>query len=506
MHSPLALLRAQTSVIAQSVIKQLSTKSLPLREAGFTLLSTLVAVLSGGLEAQLSALVGAIEGVVKTSTGEGAGLSGAATGLKIQVLAFLGLIIRSHGNEVLGNGVGAKIVGLVLASVGDRFNKIAAEAFRSCTDLVRIMRPLGARTTSSSGQAEQQGHLETLFTTTLARLSTPDADEAVKSAGLLTLGTLLSHAGNTFERQSVEGALGLLKERLRNEVGRLTTVRVVGLVGSTESALYLPYANGGDGDEAYFEEWLRESVVEVAALLRKVERGLKVAAFECIARLIGSTSSSTGGKKVVLGETTIKALLADLQPLLSDGDMTLLPLALDTLFTLLLQHASTSTVAVQAIEAQIAKTILPSLLALVQSPLLIAGPSLEGLLGFFDAYVRAGADPSTLIAQLLQAVERGFASSASTSKKVVGVSGAGVGEEGVQRIVNGSRCVGIVVRGQRADEELVEKVVNEWEKTILVSSPANLVDMVTGADQAIRFRIVEQNVAFLVDFRLVDPR
>lgn len=420
MIRPVALLRAQTPAIAKSIIKQLTAKSLIARQAGFALLHELISVVDSALETQIPGLVARIEIALK---GSDSGLSGAATSLKIEVLSFLGLFFRTHLAKNFSEELG-KLIPLLVAAIRDKFNKIAAEAFLTSADLVKVLRPLTPAVATISATTSSQ--IESIYTATMDRLASTDADEEVKGKGIMCLGVLLYHVGDGLEEDFTR-SLGFLRDRLRNEVSRLVTVKVVGEVAASAIC---------KGD--LFESWIQECLVEVSTLLRKVNRPLKVAAFACISALLARS-----GDGLPVG--TAKALVADLQPLVNDEDINLLPMALHTIASLLQQTPSSL--------KQVQTSILPRVYQLVQSPLL-QGPSQEALLVFFKDFVGAGAKPLPLVKTL--------AESADLSKKTVDESGTQVG---MQALVNSSRCIGVILR---ESPEVAEGIVSDYATKIQV--------------------------------------
>lgn len=402
-------------------MKQLTAKSLTTRQAGFALLHELIGVLDGGLETQISPLVSRVEASLKTPDG---GLSGAATQLKIEVLSFLSLFFRTHHLKSFVDEL-PKLVNLLVSAVGDKFNKIASEAFVAATDLVKVLRPVSPSVSSTSAAVVPQ--INALYAATMKRLTSSDADEEVKGKGIVCLGTLLFHAGDQLA-SDYEISLGFLRDRLKNEVSRLNAVKVVGEVAES------PVCKG-----PAFDTWIQECLVEVSALLRKVHRPLKVASFACIKALLSCSGSG-------LPPAASQALLADLQPLINDADINLLPLALETIATLLSTDASTI--------AYVEASILPRIYELVQSPLL-QGPSLDALLAFFTAFVRAGAEPLPLVQTLAQAAE--------SVKKTVDDSGT---QSGMQSLATSSRCIGVIVREA---PQVADGIVKDYETIIQVS-------------------------------------
>ncbi|GAA5945445.1 hypothetical protein JCM10213_005987 [Rhodosporidiobolus nylandii] len=426
-EGPLSQLNAQTPQIVKSIVKQLTAKSLSTRQAGFVLLHELIAVLDGGLESQISPLVTRVETALKTSDG---GLSGAATALKIEVLSFLALFFRTHHVKTFADELG-RLTPLVAHAIADRFNKIAAEAFLTASELIRVLRPIPSSSSPAPVSQQHVAHLSALYAATMAKLQGSDADEDVKGRGIATLGVLLFHAGDQ-AASDLASALAFLRDRLRNEVQRVVAVRTVAQVAAS------PVLKPG---QAEVDQWAKECIPEVSALLRKVHRPLKVAAFEALDALL-ARSAAAG-----IDDSTAKAILADLTPLLSlssgagasesgGADVNLLPHALSTLATLLsVARSSADTVS---------STALPRVLSeLVPSPL-VQGPSLDALLRFFAAAVKAGVEPAQLVAQIGEAVR-------------------GAKGDEVHAAATAGRAVGAVVREAPA---VAEGVVKDAEKVV----------------------------------------
>ena len=484
--TPLAQLTAQTPAIVKSIVKQLHlTKALQDRQAAFALLYELVSVLevgsgSGGLESsQVPQLVQRVEVALKTSD---AGLSGAATSLKIQVLAFLALFFKTHPVKTFADEPLERLVPLVAASINDRFNKIAAEAFVTASELVRVLRPVTPAPPSVLPPAHAQ-HLTTLYQATMNKLNGSDADEDVKGRGMQTLGTLLYHAGDHAASASsstdLDAALSFLRDRLRNEVQRVTAVTVVGHVAA--SPVLQP------GTSTAVDQWATECLAEVSSLLRKVHRPLKIAAFEAIDAVLARNQGAEGVG--LLPVETTQALVNDLAPLLvaadpssssssAGADVNLVPHALSTAALLL-------TVAPKAALEPATKVLVPRVLDLVKSPLLFGSgtastttathlvgtassssagsssqqqqasaqpvgisastaaaavanapvPALEGMTRFFRALIKAGANPSEVLEQL---------------------SAAGV-KEAVAVVAVVAKCVGAVVVEAESEADAVVK-------------------------------------------------
>ncbi|GAA5932570.1 hypothetical protein JCM1841_004316 [Sporobolomyces salmonicolor] len=466
-EGPLSQLNSQTPNIVRSIVKQLNAKSLATRQAGFVLLHELISVLDGGLESQIPQLVGRVETALKSTD---SGLSGAATSLKIEVLSLLALFFRTHHLKTFTDDL-PKLVPLLVSAINDRFNKIAAEAFITSSSLIKALRPVTP--TVSTLAPSLVAHLTAIYQATMQRLIGPDADEEVKGKGIQTLGTLLYHAGD-YAAGDLAAALSFLRDRLKIEVQRIVAVQTVGQVASS------PVCRGDELDA-----WVRDCLAEVSPLFRKVHRPLKIAAFECIDALLARAAAAG------VPTETSSALLTDLQPLLTDQDVNLLPHALNTVATLLSIDPLSST--------EIDDSILPRIFELVQSPL-VQGPSLEGLLTFFQAYIKAGANPKPLLKKL--------GASADGVKKSVEASGT---QSGMQSLVTASRCIGMIMK---ECPDVGEDVIIENEEVVKSanSSPAALIlSLLTlgevgriiefGSHQPVFARIVEHFSAESEDVR-----
>ncbi|KAK4052490.1 hypothetical protein OIV83_002292 [Microbotryomycetes sp. JL201] len=416
-EGPISQLRSQTPSIVKSIVKHLTTKSLALRQTGFMLLHELISVLDGGLESQITPLVSRIETSLKSSDG---GLSGAATSLKIEVLSFVGLLFRTHPIKSYHDEL-SKLVPLLVSTIGDRFNKITSEAFTTTTDLVRILRPV--QPSVSTVPPAVSTWLKSIYEATNKRVVSLDADEEVKSKGIICLGALMFHAGDQLG-SGAEESLSFLRDRLKNEVSRLIAVRVAGEVAES------PVCSG-----PAFTTWVQECLVEVSMLLRKVHRPLKVASFKCIRSLL--TRSSDGA----LTDDHVQAVANELQPLLNDGDVNLLPLALQTSTTLLTAVPSSNNI--------VSSDLLPSIYDLVESPL-VQGAAVDALLDFFAACVKtATAQPPELVKAFARVEDPEAISD--------------------QGLATASRCICVVVKEA---PEIADGVITEYSSVVQSTNPS----------------------------------
>ncbi|KAG0233459.1 Cullin-associated NEDD8-dissociated protein 1 [Actinomortierella wolfii] len=365
-QSPKALLRSQVPRLAKNLSKQMVTKSVPTRQSGFVLLKELVTVLRGALDNHYQLFIPAVQQSL-SNTGHAEHHLGTNSSLKIEALAYLRSLFRSHKSEVFQSNLD-RLCSPVIAAIQDKFYRISSEALVTCMELIKVIRPMrfdeeAQRYTYSALNVASKPHILEIYNVTLQRVTTSDADQEVKERSILCLGVLLSRVGDELKDQ-LQACLPLLLERLRNELTRLVAVKTMSQI--VESPVC------ADED---IKEPVLQGVAEIGELLRRSKRALKVA---CLHYL--DVSIRRFGKN--LDAKTYHDLLLELKPLISDEDLHLLPLGLSSVVAIL--HANPSSI------ATVKEHILPSVFKLVQSPL-IQGPALDGLMNLFAALVRTNA-------------------------------------------------------------------------------------------------------------------
>ncbi|KAG0170737.1 Cullin-associated NEDD8-dissociated protein 1 [Apophysomyces sp. BC1034] len=376
-EGPRQLLRGQVSKLSRALVKQLASKSNQTRQIGFRLARELVSVLHGGLDDEIELFVPVIESTLTSSPSEQHHAT-STSNLKIEVLIFLSHLFRNHSAQVLHPHLN-RLCPAVIKTISDRFYKITSEAFLVCIELIKVIRPIHRDTKTgeyniSALNDEYKPFIMGIYTATLKVLGTSDADQEVKERSIMCLGALLGQSGDVLQSEQRQ-AWDVLLERMRNEVTRLVSVRTLAIVSQS------PVAAGGE-----LERCVLTAVDEIALLLRKSDRALRIASLECLTILINRF-----GQKI--SSQSYYNLMNELRPLVSDSDLHLLPLALKT---------AESIVTVDPSSVEDAKTIiLPSLFQLIQSPLL-QGTALKTLLSLFEALANASpADYQSLVKGLV---------------------------------------------------------------------------------------------------------
>lgn len=373
---PSSILRGQVGAVAKAIAKQLNSKSVAVRQAGFSLLHTLITVLRGGLEEHLSSLVLRMESALTSTAGAaGDSSSGSSTSLKIVILSFLTAAFAMHSPDCFGDSLEGNLVPCLIACSSDKHNKVAAIGFQAQSALVKAIRPVNKGETPAALPNKQKALVQAIYMATVERLSASNIDQEVREAAIGCLGNLLYHAGDELATDYSQ-SLSLLKDAMRREVTRLAAVRNVARVASS------PVVGGPQ-----FATWVQDTLGELALFLKQNNRVLKMEAFSCLPILIRASGDNLAGD-------TVSKLLEAVAPFLSASDLQFVPLALSTVDALLNTQSKTALSA-----PAFSKQILPSVMSILSSSSL-QGPALEALLGFFGVLVANGQDSKALIKQL----------------------------------------------------------------------------------------------------------
>ncbi|KAI9137796.1 cullin-associated NEDD8-dissociated protein 1-like protein [Paraphysoderma sedebokerense] len=369
--SPPAMLRSQIPLLTKALSKQMNAKSSlkphsNTRQIGFNLLRELVLAVPGCLDNEISHFIPAIQSSLAAATSQHHVLH-TNTNLKIEVHAFLRAFFRSAVKPAAIHPYIEKLAPVIIRSVEDRFYKIASEALLVCMELVKIMRPISVKSDGKNYDispipANSTTFVQQLYQTTLARLSAPD--EEVKDKAILCLGAIIYQVGDCLQSDINEWGPVLL-ERLKNEVTRLTAVKTVVQIAQCP----LPKVD--------VSSLMGSIVFETATFLRKSHRGLRDSSLKCLDVIIKRYSQS-------LSKDHYNLIIAELQPLISDSDLHLLPLALSTSVSIMKANPT--------MVSEVKSRLLPSVFTLVQSPLVQGTAALDTLLSFFSTIIKSSQD------------------------------------------------------------------------------------------------------------------
>ncbi|CDR87274.1 uncharacterized protein SPSC_00400 [Sporisorium scitamineum] len=374
--SPRAQLLALVPAIAKALNKEIVSKSISTRHRSFIVLRALVILLQGGLEAHIGSILAHTEKALK---GAESAASGGST-LKADVLGFFRTLFLTHSPKSFDDQL-SSLVPILSAAIEDKLHRSCTEAFLTCSQLVSVLRPLDV--TAAGASAARPGQFKPfllqIYSATVARLNRLDSDQEIKERGIACLGVLLAHAGDDLAEKHGE-CFDLLTARLTNEVTRSITVKVIAQIAAS------PVCTG-----AAFDAFLQSSIAEVATLLRKSNRQLRLAVFDCLAAALSRSSTK-------LSTASSNSILAEVQPLVNtDMDMNLLPHILRSVNLILLNDPAT--------RESVRVSVLPQIYSVLRLPI-AQGPAMESLLEFLRLYV--GAQPESTpetVDELLAALE-----------------------------------------------------------------------------------------------------
>ncbi|CAD6892675.1 unnamed protein product [Tilletia controversa] len=416
-------LAALVPSIWKKLSKELVSKSLSTRASAFAVVRELVLVLDGGLDAQVPSLVRQMERTLRTTDVS----NGPSASLKGDIVSFIRLLFSTHPPRVFEQHLDS-LVPILISSIDDRPHRITIEGLSACAELVRVCRPI-QRTAASprTKSAAYKPYIVNIFDAVSARIAKHGTDQDIRARGIGCVGAILAHAGDEMDDRK-EAACGVLLDALGNEVTRLAAVKAITQVAAS------PVCVG-----AQFESLVIRSIPEVAQLLRKSNRQLKITSFECLGEIL---------TRAHLDQATIDTVVTEIEPLLSNDAEVSTNVRPQTLRTIsLLLNNNPSAV------SEIRSRIEPHLLYILQSSLM-QGAALDAELQVFAAIVRADASVADeVIADLLRVVEHGKSRRAGTHLYLAV-----------------SRCIGAVVQtAPQSAEKVVVKVSADLAKVAKLS-------------------------------------
>ncbi|PWN22206.1 TIP120-domain-containing protein [Microstroma glucosiphilum] len=296
--SPQMQLRALVPVISKALLKELPSKSSGTRLISTSVFKELVVVLQGGLDAQIPSIVAQINKALKTAeTATGAGSS-----LKSEIISFLRVLFVAHNSRSYQDQL-PTVIPILAGAITGRAHRDSVEALEASSDMIAAIYKQDASSLETS-------LLISLYDAVVSRLKGQDSDQELREKAVACLGMLLSSAGAALGSK-LDECLPLLVDRLKNEVTRFATVKVVAQIASSPACQ-------GPAFGAFFQS----CTDEVTVLLRQSSRPLKLAAFEALEALLIRLGTELQGN-------TGNAIVMQIAPLLAeDADLSLLPQAL----------------------------------------------------------------------------------------------------------------------------------------------------------------------------------
>lgn len=342
-EGPIQLLQRQVPNIIKTLHKQLKEKSIKTRQGSFSLLLELINVLPGCLNDHLDILIPGILYSLndKTST----------SNIKIDALIFLNSLLKTHQPAIFHPFL-EELTPAIIQSVEDGFYRISAEALVVLTQLIKILRPTPEDT-------QLVNSIEPIYKCTFAKLQASDLDQEVKERAITCMGQLINLFGDVMQKD-LDVALGLLVERLKNEITRLTSIKAFTLIASS------PF-------KINFKPYLSTAIPILASFLRKNQRTLKTSSLILLDTLVKNHGDD------FVDEQAIQIVLSELPPLINDSDLYISQLSL-ILLTSLIKSGKAHQFPI------ITDKILEATLVLVRSPLL-QGTTLQSLLEFYQILI-----------------------------------------------------------------------------------------------------------------------
>jgi len=177
--------------------------------------------------------------------------------------------MSSHPVEVVQPHVEVLLPAL-LSCAGDNFYKVTSEALSALQILVKVVRSsdAGCKEHPNAGVIAHQ-----IYPVVLHRLKATDIDQEVKENAITTMATLLAHLGGYIQAEW-QACIPIFLERLKNEITRLTAVKALNLIASSQIV------------DLDLRSVLGEAIPVLSSFLRKNQRALKLATLNLLDTLV----------------------------------------------------------------------------------------------------------------------------------------------------------------------------------------------------------------------------
>ncbi|KAM4722005.1 cullin-associated NEDD8-dissociated protein 1-like [Rhinophrynus dorsalis] len=341
--APLNALQKQVPSVMKALQKLFRDKSAKSRQGCFAVLTELTGALPGCLSKHIPTLV---PGLVFSLTDKSS-----SSNMRLDTLSFLHVVLSSHPAECFQLHL-PTLLPPVISCISDPFYKITSEALLVAQQLIKVIRPL-----EKSPSPHSSPYTRELFSATLKRLQAADIDQEVKERALSCMGHLICHLGDQLG-SDLQPTLQIILERLRNEITRLTAVKVITLIAGSPLKIDL-------------RPLLKETLPILASFLRKNQRALRLGTISTLGVLVRNYSDC-------LKPPMVDPLLGELPSLMAESDMHVAQVTVDFLTTLVAAYPASL--------AKLSTQILPQLFLLAHSPLLQGG-ALTSILSFLRALV-----------------------------------------------------------------------------------------------------------------------
>lgn len=130
---------------------------------------------------------------------------------------FLRLLLQSHSPASFYPHIEA-LAPFIMKAMADSYYRIAAEGLRVGSQLITTMR-------TKDSQFNYHPFIAGLYSATFAQLKAQDIDQEVKECALSCMGTIVAVMADELQAE-IPNCLHLLLDRLKNEITRLTAIKV----------------------------------------------------------------------------------------------------------------------------------------------------------------------------------------------------------------------------------------------------------------------------------------
>lgn len=329
VSGPKADLARLSPAIVRGIAKLVKQNSAPTKQMAITLLRDLVIVQHGALADNLSKVIEALVEAVKpsgpSSGGSATTSAAAASGskMRMETLQLISAICDTHSSKVITPYL-ASIVPSIVAAIEDRYYKISSEALIAVESLTKVLTP----PRSAGTEQQRKTHISNIFDVVLARAMAGDADLEVRQRAIHALGVLLARISGSSNAKPLTAdkrtkALGVLYERLKNEITRVSAVKAVDLVAASAT------------DQSDLQPtWVRDVILELGAQLRKADRVLRGASLSALKSFVSNAVVLAS-----MNEDTVYNISGMLLPLINAHDLSLLALTMSVLGKLVKQNS-----------------------------------------------------------------------------------------------------------------------------------------------------------------------
>jgi len=349
---PIAMLIAQVPSIVKALHKQMKDRSVKTRRGCFHLLTELAHVAPGCLASHVHALLPGVQFSLQDKT----------SNMKIDALQFVQVMLTTHAGTVF-HPHAAVLIPAIINAVADAFYKISSEALLVLESMVRVLRPIpgagGGKAAAAAAPAFNFApYAKDIYMCCFGKLKASDIDQEVKERAIGCMGQIVATLGGDLLASELPNCLPIFYERLRNEITRLTAVKALVRIASSDLKIDL-------------RPILEPSLAVLATFLRKNQRALKLSTLTLLNILVcnysGAIAEASSGKT----GSGLGVILNELPPLLNEADLHIAQLTMDLMTSVSKFHPNLVSLG-------------PEVYTLAQSPLLQGG-ALNAMMSLFQA-------------------------------------------------------------------------------------------------------------------------